>query len=294
MSIYVYRSMNIFLLVVYSTTTTSLTLRHPWSQKTRTKTTLLYDREVILRNSRNDILIFFTTSASKAHIRYLKKCWPALMRTQLPILSKADILLHSNGAMHESDLKEIIAAFPNQVQRVVLHDNPGFQAGALQSMAQGVEKGWFENYKWVIRINPDVVILNEEPLLELMTNSNGNSTAGIFANCQSSCTALFHNHEKRKDVKTCVVRIHTDFYAFRPEYINKTAWKQWVNATNAENFATSVGFKNMLDQHLDAWLVPRNSDKNGACRVHTNFIIHQHSEQETGFDKCLSIVGKKS
>ena len=55
-----------------------------------------------------------------------------------------------------------------------------------------LRQGWFDSYDWVIRVNPDVIIYDERPLLALMRQPR---TEGVFANCGGSemaCTDAAH------------------------------------------------------------------------------------------------------
>jgi hypothetical protein len=80
---------------------------------------------------------------------------------------------------------------------------------------KGVEEKWFDEYDWVIRLNPDVLILDDKWLLEIMRNS---SIDGIFQDCT-------------------VCLLHTDFFAVRPRAVNSILVDKSKNG-NAELHAT--------------------------------------------------------
>jgi hypothetical protein len=73
----------------------------------------------------------------------------------------------------------------------------GFQKGANLGLELGFNKGWFEPYDWIVRINPDVLIRNSTWLLETMADPD---VDGIFVRCGTEQ----------------VFQLHTDFFAVRP------------------------------------------------------------------------------
>lgn len=218
------------------------------------------------------IVIFITTIPKAEHMNMLSSCWPRLMRNRLPILSRADVILHSKGNQTETELRQVMSDWPNKIVRVATSENDGYEQGAISAFSEAVENDWFEGYDWVIRINPDVQIMKEAPLLDRMTANH----AGIFANCKD---------RKMVDGQAANLgghQIHTDFFAVRPNFLLKQAW---TNATswnpghkfNAENFASAVGFKNIIEQHLDSWVIPNGNPR--MCRVKSDVMIHEHKFQ---------------
>jgi len=220
------------------------------------------------------IVIFITTIRKEEHMKMLSSCWPRLMRNKLPILSRADVILHSKGNQTETELRQVMSDWPNKIVRVATSENDGYEQGAISAISEAVEKNWFEGYDWVIRINPDVVIMKEAALLDRMTANH----AGIFANCGG---------QKMVDGQGADLGglIHTDFFAVRPNFllkqvwVNATSWRQNPNSHpfSAEAFASMVGFKNIIEQRLDSWVIARG--KNGICRVKSDVMIHEHKSQ---------------
>ena len=76
-----------------------------------------------------------------------------------------------------------------------------YQQGAMQAVKDGFgyrghNESWFRGYDWVIRLNPDALIVHDEWLRETMLNE---SVDGIFVECPSG--------------------INTDFFAVRPNKV---------------------------------------------------------------------------
>merc|ERR1711974_302061 len=67
-------------------------------------------------------------------------------------------------------------------------------------------------------------------------------------------------------------KIHTDFFAVRPEHVERQAFADWKSQPNAEWQATRV-FRNMMKSSKRAvWLMPFNRDKK--CLVRGGGLWH--------------------
>ena len=151
--------------------------------------------------STRQLLLLFTSYPSAEHLHALTTCWPKLIRAS-PLLLAADVLhrphtvdhlnlhcapipsvhcsaraacvaqvlLHVNGVNETAagpfaaaQWRRALSALPNERTGLEAHDrNPGKQEGALYSMHVALQRGWFSGYEWVLRINPDVYIYDDE------------------------------------------------------------------------------------------------------------------------------------
>jgi hypothetical protein len=80
--------------------------------------------------------------------------------------------------------------------------------GANQGPRLTFQKGWFDDYDWVIRINPDVLIRNLTWLLQQLQNPN--------------VEGIFHDSTPRRGHQ-----LHTDFFAVRPKAVMKYSFPKW-------------------------------------------------------------------
>ncbi|CAE7596231.1 unnamed protein product [Symbiodinium sp. CCMP2592] len=154
--------------------------------------------------------IFMTTHWSKQHQSFLP-CWETAVQ-QLPLLQNADLILYTSANLSNADMEPL--RFRNFF--VKHYKNPGYQQGAMQAVIHGfgpkghMEK-WFAGYDWVVRLNPDVLILQDQWLRETMENA---SVDGIFGECKGGL-------------------IQTDFFAVRPQAVDYTRMdmcQQWPYA----------------------------------------------------------------
>mmetsp|Transcript_90336 Transcript_90336/g.292385 ORF Transcript_90336/g.292385 Transcript_90336/m.292385 type:complete len:331 (-) Transcript_90336:198-1190(-) len=202
------------------------------------------------------VAFFVTTSGSPQHVSYIR-CWHKIM-ARLPTLQTADIILHDNGGSDVLAFKRMFEMAPNRVVGIHRGKNVGYQQGALKSVDEALQGGWFRGYEWVIRINPDVVIHDEQPLLRMMYNRQ---KAAVLANCGQSCPAPCRR-----------MKINTDFFAIRPERLSSTAFAGWSKAFNAEMYATGAGFGELIRTGQAMYVIQKQGDAH--CRVRQNGLWH--------------------
>ena len=101
-----------------------------------------------------------------------------------------------------SSAQQIIGvAFPtlNRTVTVRMISNPGKQLGAMVALSSNAAT--FHQYDWVVRVNPDVIVRNDQFLVDAF---NDVGIDGAFVNCATRGP----------------VRFHTDFFAFRPRAVH--------------------------------------------------------------------------
>jgi len=202
----------------------------------------------------SNVVVYITTHLSDQHKSFLQ-CWPSKVLAGTKMLAHADIIVQTFGDVGD-DVKDMLAAFPNKVVRLGnIGENPGYQTGALKGVTEAFRNGWMANYEWMIRVNPDVVIWNEAPLVAAIQSSD---KWGVFANCRESY-----------DPKN--LRLQSDFFAIRVKQVSKYGMAQIPLKGNAENHIT-VALQFMLDGTHEVLLVPQN-DKTD-CRMMGGGVWH--------------------
>ena len=124
-------------------------------------------------------------------------CWETAGQ-QLSLIRDSDLILYTDANISGTDLERL--HFRNIF--IKHYQTPGKEAGATQAVidgfgSKGHQEKWFDGYDWVVRVNPDVLIMNDAWLLEMMANP---SVDAILADCFGL--------------------IHTDFFAVRPHVID--------------------------------------------------------------------------
>ena len=171
--------------------------------------------------------------------------------TTTSIIDMTNQLFHHNPSLEYqfASLKEI-----NEIQQLSSNQLK-FQTGANLGMKLGFEKGWFTNYDWVIRINPDVLIRNSSFVSNVIKGSDQSDVDGIFAKCS----------EKPQ-------RIHTDFFAFRPRAMSPKAFATMSTQPHTTNllnheYTAYKEFLPILQKRGGARFLPDIDPSNGFCRL---------------------------
>lgn len=212
------------------------------------------------------ILTYITTHLSSQHHDFIKDCWPSLLK-KLALFQRSDfmILITAENRPSMSEMNLIHSVFAKPDVAIQMRPNPGYQEGAILALVEAYRNRWFEDYDWVVRVNPDVVIRDDTFLLQTMEDD---SVSGIFDDClEKACPAG----------RKCVDRlIHTDFFAIRPSAISRDEVLR-LASTNAENMATQA-FSGIVRNGSDAWL-PNTGPHHGECRVMGKLspVVHDHN-----------------
>jgi hypothetical protein len=183
------------------------------------------------------LVILMTTHLSQLHIKFLPCWYDAIQR--LEIFQYADLILYIPSSS-VYDLNKVLKQLPfRHPVRVEYYNNTGYQNGAIQAMidpyiATKNNGSWFDDYDWVIRLNPDVLIRNDTWLISTMMND---SIDAIFHDCYNR--QLYpsipinqdddddNNNDHRLSLLpsslslTSIPKFHTDFTAFRPRAIHR-------------------------------------------------------------------------
>ena len=211
------------------------------------------------------VLLYLTTQASAAHLSFLKVHWPKLLEKSR-LLRSADVFIFSTGnpALNE-EMKSTFSKNPSCA--VQNFENPGLQEGANLAVSWGIYSGLFKGYDWIIRLNPDVIIVNDTWISKTLKDDDVDA---IFVDCFEKCLAGNCTND--------ALLIHTDFFAVRPRVLKEGSFNSttFYLIGNAERVATHE-FQNILYRGKHRWL-PGVGPMQGNCRVRgkDSPIIHSH------------------
>jgi hypothetical protein len=208
--------------------------------------------------SKIKLVIYMTTHLTETHILFLP-CWHDAIQ-RMEIFKYADLILYAT----EVPTPEQLAMLPFRKTTIKLYNNTGYSEGAIQAMVDPFVENvtWFDDYDWVIRLNPDVVIRNDTWLIQTMLNT---SIDGIFHDCLN-----------RKSYANSTTDFHTDFYAFRPSAVELERVRN-TNQQYAENHMSDA-FRNFFDSGRFAYVDGANNSHPGMCRIEgpDSPVIHHH------------------
>ncbi|CAE6936535.1 unnamed protein product [Symbiodinium sp. CCMP2592] len=202
-----------------------------------------------------------TTHWSTIHRQFMP-CWETA-RQQLTLVRNADLILYTSasGNVGSKDLEQL--HFTNFIEKH--YKAAKYEEGAIQAVvdafgSKGHQEKWFDRYDWVVRLNPDVLIMDDSWLLETMGNS---SVDAIFVDCNGT--------------------INTDFFVVRPQVIQTNLADTCTSGsgdTNAETHFTCV-VSTIISSGRYVWV--KGAQNIGGCRVvgAESPVVHEH-----GFRKC--------
>jgi hypothetical protein len=222
--------------------------------------------------SKLKIAVFMTSHLSEKHLKFLNQCWP-YASGYLPLLQNSHLILYTSAEPPQDALDRM--QFKSVTVRRYIDPPSGGnetetenvkQMGAKRAMVDPFlkENRWFDEYDWVIRLNPDVLIRRDTWIRQTMLNA---SVDGIFVDFSSKRTA----------------RLHSDFYAFRPSTANDTALiDNFYTKPTAETHLYS-GFIDSIRRKRVAWLPGARTRRNWARLIGIESpVIHFHPY----FKKC--------
>eukprot|EP00581_Thalassiosira_minuscula_P009573 CAMPEP_0183703944 /NCGR_PEP_ID=MMETSP0737-20130205/1476_1 /TAXON_ID=385413 /ORGANISM="Thalassiosira miniscula, Strain CCMP1093" /LENGTH=419 /DNA_ID=CAMNT_0025930751 /DNA_START=13 /DNA_END=1272 /DNA_ORIENTATION=+ len=228
------------------------------------------------------VLLYVSTHMSDQHEAYFRYCWRNML-SRLPLLEGVDVAIHftpNDPAKRKPGMDLIKEVFQDHNIMLYLRNYEGYlldgdgdssesktkQVGAMMTMYEAVQYDYFEGYDWVIRLNPDVLIRDDSYLREKMAISKNSA---ILVNCL---------------LGTGMYRIHTDFFAVRPEVLKKEYFPKDIRSSNAEYVFTNAIKKTVLKSRPRNFKLVPHADpvSKGTCRVgqqRPNYetpIVHKH------------------
>ena len=223
-----------------------------------------------MRNAEmRDVLLYVTTHLSAHHVNYLRFCWPTMLAESFGPSADVHLFVTSNHA--ESD-SATLAPFAHTAHTV---PNAGWQEGAKAALYDQQSRRLFKRYRWVVRLNPDVIVYNSTRLRALMSdptvdailgNCGGRDVEGVLDSCERQCT-----HR----------RVMTDFMAFRGNLsLSLLPAANW-SGMQAEEDATEL-LRPTIQAGRERWLT---SNRNWDCQFHLHSEIdHDHIR---GMARCF-------
>ena len=197
-------------------------------------------------------MLFVTTHMSLQRIWHLKSCWPPALQNSV-LLNTADVVVYLNPEEKERKEAMNILKHTFRDQNLTIHvhgETEERQSGAMAALSDATREGWFSGYDWVIRVNPDVIIRDDTFMLDAMQN-DPNAT-GLLINC-------------RKTTNTRIPKIHTDFFAIKPEVLPSDAFLNPTGRDAEDSFTNDIR-EAILNKGNQRW-IPGAASPDTACRA---------------------------
>lgn len=232
------------------------------------------------------LLILITTHFSQSHRRFLEDCWPNLVSQPLII----QIFIFTSQKILKNLFSILIitvnSIFPKfnytkpttlMIQTDHYDHNEERQIGAKSVMHDPRMQCIFQNYEWIMRLNPDVIVFDTRRIVKMMRiphldamTCNCNWRIAKEYNQTSAESIVLAKPWPKKEYKEFGPWEHpivmTDFIIFRPRAI---AVNQTHSHVNAEYDMT-----NLLQESKNIAILSTTQYKH--CRVNSDEVKHVH------------------
>lgn len=249
------------------------------------------------------VLLYVTTHMSNRHFWYLQTCWPEALRRSA-LLRGADVAVYATPQPEQrrQTVEALDGAFPDQALTVHVRDEEKVGSelvlkhnGAMSAMSYALERGLFEGYDWIVRVNPDVLVRDDTFLVDTMLHDR--TASAMLIDCM-------------RNINDQRIQIHTDFFMVRPSVLNAN---RPINnpKKNAEMLFTEHlrGDNSVLSNPKGLRWIPGADHEGPCCRagfgkpMNETPITHVHEVQSAKgiksdivwLDKCpIPFVGETS
>ena len=235
-------------------------------QKTVPMQGVIHERGSIdlIQWSKLRVAIYMTTHVSEEHVAFLAQCWPEATK-KLKLFHESDLILYTSKKISENILnklhfRKIVVKTYTQLP---IPDSAPFyerrsrkQQGAKQAMTDPFRHGWFDNYTWVVRLNPDVLVRQEKWLCQAMLNT--------------TLDALLVRKGRNL--------YHSDFYAFRPKAVDPMVIYQSFDTADTAEAHLYASLKHVEDSGRAAW-IPGSHPRGKLARTVglSSPVVHEHA-----------------
>jgi hypothetical protein len=79
-------------------------------------------------------------------------------------------------SMYDQIYRTLQQTFRSKHVTIYNHGPAGYQDGAIAALAEADTNGYFQGYDWVIRLNPDVLILDDTWIVQTITQKRNNES----------------------------------------------------------------------------------------------------------------------
>jgi len=147
------------------------------------------------------ILLFITGHKQLEEYNYFSRF---LKRLKLNAL--CDIFIHCNNPDIHNSIINYYQNFNQQNKKLFITSiNAGYRVGGVQAISEGIELGIFKDYDYVIHLHPDVFIIDDNYLTEVLLENLNNDVVFLV------------NKSVPHDPKF----LSFDFFIFKPKLLTK-------------------------------------------------------------------------
>ena len=147
------------------------------------------------------ILLFITGHKQLEEYNYFSRF---LKRLKLNAI--CDIFIHCNNPDIHNSIVNYYQNFNQQNKKLFITSiNAGYRVGGVQAISEGIELGIFKDYDYVIHLHPDVFIIDDNYLTEVLLENLNNNVVFLV----------------NKSVPHNPKFLSFDFFIFKPKLLTK-------------------------------------------------------------------------
>jgi hypothetical protein len=147
------------------------------------------------------ILLFITGHKQLEEYNYFSRF---LKRLKLNAL--CDVFIHCNNPDIHNSIINYYQNFNQQNKKLFITSiNAGYRVGGVQAISEGIELGIFKDYDYVIHLHPDVFIIDDNYLTEVLLENLNNDVVFLV----------------NKSVPHNPKFLSFDFFIFKPKLLTK-------------------------------------------------------------------------
>lgn len=184
--------------------------------------------------------------------------------------SDCEIFIHSNKK--DNDISENVKYIQNKKTIYITNKNAGYRLGGIEAVGDIIDMLNLKNnstYDYVIHIHPDVFILNDTKLLDIL-------------NDELNTKNVFIVNRSFNDIKS----FSFDFFIFKPRLLKFNIFSNYSQWTESpERFINNA----ILSNNIGYILIERFDNNHYAPRrIDLNFMWHEHE-----LEKIKNYINKK-
>lgn len=202
------------------------------------------------------VLLFITGHRQLEEYNYFSRF---LKRLKLNAI--CDIFIHCNNPDIHNSIVNYYQNFNQQNKKLYITSiSAGYRVGGVEAISEGIEMGIFKDYDYVIRLTPDVFIIDDNYLIEVLVENLNNDIVFLL------------NKSVPHDPKF----FSLDFFIFKPKLLTKNIF---IDELYTFTEITEHYFYNMIMKYNIKYIFVKryNNDNWEPRRIDDNLrLYHEH------------------
>ena len=209
--------------------------------------------------NRKNILLLYTSH------RQINECeMSSIFLNKTKAIKNFDLIHRCNNIENGNKIKPFFEKYPNKNKELIITDkNFGYWHGDIEALDDLYNK--LKDYDYVIQIHPDIYIVNEEPILELIKYYRYKDDVFIFTKSYPDDDTFLSFY----------------FFIFKPILLNKNIFSEWKNEKDNKIGVEKIMYKILNKNNIKYSLIKRfDNDFWSPRRIDTLGLWHEHENEK--------------